>query len=194
MRRRPSGVRADVTEVVVHTSREGDKPQRQIILVPRDGGELRVISNEELLAGMVKTTAVAMAKVEGRPDAFPCPECQVRMVLTPPRGRAPKRCDHCRAERLKMKRRAYVKLWRQRHPETAKQRQDAANRRTASDPDRMREYGRRAQRRLAEIIATDSEAAGRIRAARAEYSRRYRAKKRAERLAAEQATNIEVTS
>jgi len=133
------GAPIDKLSLGVHGSKKAARRTRPVIVVPKDGGELRQVSSEELIAGLVKKTAVELAGLRGyrQCEYASC----ARMVKQPRKGRT-----KCCPEHTKAVIRDRAKLRQQRMEVRAAKAADSRKRylrRRAEDPDAVREEGRR---------------------------------------------------
>lgn len=181
----PKDKRAAVgrVEIAVHGSRKVAKRSRPIIVVPKDGGELREVSHEDVLSGLVKKTATEIAHVDGRPEYVLCLDCR-KPVATRAMGPVPSRCKRCtKRDRDPIRKHARRREW-------AKQNSDrvaASKKRSVQkkDPGALREERKRARDRYrSKNLDKDRERVSKWRAenpvAAAESARKSRARNKDE--------------
>lgn len=122
-------------EVAVHGSKKKAGRSRPIIVVPREGGELREVTQEDLLAGLVKKTAAETAGVKGY---IACAGEGCAAVVKQTNG-VRRFCPACATERRREKMREAANKAYAANPEKMRV---VARARRAANPEKMREAKR----------------------------------------------------
>jgi hypothetical protein len=163
----------DKRSLGVHGSKTEAKRTRPIIVVPKDGGELREVSHEDVITGLVKKTAVEIA---GSKDYIACELCG-KPRKRHKTGPTPRYCAPCALAAKQ----ACTRQWYAKNPEAARQ---ASRKRYAEKPENAKRW--RTENPEAAREASRKWRAENPEAVR-EANRQYYAKKKAEREAAKKA-------
>lgn len=170
-KRETSGGRLDRVALGVHGSKTSMKRVRRLLVETDEG--IKDVSQEDLIAGLVKRTAVETTRANGRETLAECLDCGAPILLNVS-GRRTTRCD--RHARLAIERR-----WRAKNPEKVLAK---VRRQYHKDVEKSRASGRRsrakhAEKRAAYEKARAAERRAAARKRRASHPERYREKSRA---------------